>query len=225
MLSRIAEKIYNADMYCFWGRVLVTTVFNYVVISHLIIPMIQKTGDYLVGSILVSVLVVYTFLVQIGITSEEGLREILQQQPAVQAETWHSPIVMKLAYKCWLSLAIQIEETTVNRHILAPTNTSPSLDVHVQLESSRHERMKESRDAMANIQQFSVALSIVNGDRSSANEVLMISSEMALTRKKLQECCLTMKNYHNFIQDNSITLQVTVTQTFNHHHNFTMTTV
>jgi len=69
MLSRIVEKIYNTDMYCFWGRVFVTTLFNYVVISHLII------------------LVVYTFLVQIGITSEEGLWEILQQPLAVQADT------------------------------------------------------------------------------------------------------------------------------------------
>lgn len=220
LLCRIADKVYNLDMYCFWGRVLVTTIFNYVVISHLIIPMIQKTGDYLVGSILVSVLVVYTFLVQIGITSEEGLREILQQPPAVQAETCQIPFVMKLTDKCWLSIAVKIEETTVNRHILAPSNTSPSLNIHVQLESDWHETMKEPTNTIANTQQFSVVLSIVNGDWSSANEVLTISSEMVLTRKKLQECCLTMKNYHNLIQDNSITLQVTAT-----HHNSTVTTV
>ena len=217
MLSRIVEKIYNTDMYCFWGQVFVTTLFNYVVISHLIIPMIQNTGDYLVGSVLVSVLVVYTFLVQIGITSEEGLREILQQPLAVHADTWYSPPVMTLADKGQLSLAVQIDEILINDHILSPSNTSPSLNVHIQLESNWHEGMKERRDAMANKpQQFSVALSAVNGNRSCANAVLIVSSEMALTRRKLHDCCLIMNDYHNLIQDNSLTLQVTVTQTPNH---------
>jgi len=101
---------------------------------------------------------------------------------------WYSPPVMTLADKCQLSLAVQIEEISINHHILSPSNTSPSLNVHIQLESNWHEGIKERRDAMAKPQQFSVALSAVNGNRSCANAVLIVLSEMALTRRKLHDC-------------------------------------
>lgn len=211
MLARLGQKIYNADLYCFWGRVFVTTLFNYAIISHLIIPMMQKTSDYFVGSLLVSVLVVYTFLVQVGITSEKGLREILQQLPATDPETWQSPAIMKIADKRCLVLKVYIEETTINKHILQPNESSTTLNVHIKLQSSWY-KDDEGEDIA---RQYSIALSVVNGDWTSSNVVLYISSDMAKSRRILKTCCLTLKNWQNLVNENSLTLQVKVSQLSN----------
>lgn len=207
MLMRMGQKIYNADLYCFWGRVFVTTQFNYAIISHLVIPMIQKTSDYFMGSLLVSILVVYTFLVQVGITSETGLRDILQRLPVTNNETWQSPAIMKIASKRCLVLRVYIEETKINEHILQPSETSGALNVHIKLQSSWY-KDDESEDTM---KQYSVALSVVNGEWTSSNVVLNISSDMAQSRRILKTCCLTLKNWHNLVNENSLTLQVKVT--------------
>ena len=207
MLSRIAKKIYDADLYCFWGRVFVTTIFNYAVVSHLIIPMIQKTSDYFTGSLLVSVLVVYTFLVQVGVTSEAGLRDILQRLPTAQTKTWQSPAIMKIANKRCLTLQVHIEETKINEHILQPSDTSTALKVHMKLQSSWYK--DEQCDEMA--RQYSIALSVVNGDWTSSNVVFHVTSDMAQSRQILKTCCLTLKNWNNLVNKNTLTLQVKVT--------------
>lgn len=212
MVMRIGKKIYNADLYCFWGRVFVTTLFNYVVISHLIIPMIQKTGDYFMGSLLVSVLVVHTFLIQVGITSETGLRNILQQLPATDAAIWQSPAIMKLTDKHCLVLKAYIEETTVNEHILQPKETSTTLSLHIKLHTSWYKDDGYDEDIARH---YSIALSVVNGDWTSSNVVLNISSDMAKSRRILKTCCLTLKNWQNLVNENSLTLQVKVTQLSN----------
>ena len=207
MLGRMGQKIYNADLYCFWGRVVITTLFNYAIISHLIIPMIQKSSDYFTGSLLVSVLVVYTFLVQVGIKSETGLRDILQRLPTTNAETWQSPPIMKIANKRCLILRVHIEETKLNEHILQPSETSTALNVHIKLHSSWY-KGNECEDVSG---QYSVALSVVNGEWTSSNAVLNISSDMAQSRRILKTCCLTLNNWHNLVTENSLTLQVKVT--------------
>jgi len=211
MLARVGQKIYNADLYCFWGRVFVTTLFNYAIISHLIIPMIQKTSDYFTGSLLVSVWVVYTFLVQVGITSEKGLSEILHQLPATDSKSWQSPAIMKIADKRCLVLRVYIEETTINKYILQPNETSTTLKVHIKLQSSWYKDDK-GEDAA---RQYSIALSVVNGDWTSCNVVVNISSDMAKSQRILKTCCLTLKNWQHLVNDNSLTLQVKVTQLSN----------
>lgn len=209
MLGRMGQKIYDADLYCFWGRVIVTTLFNYAVTSHLIIPMIQKTSDYFTGSLLVSVLVVYTFLVQVGIKSEAGLQDILQQLPETNTETWQSPAIMKIANNRCLVLRVYIEETKLNEHILQPNETSSSHNVHIKLHSSWFKDDEGEEDTR---RQYCVALSVVNGDWTSSNVVLNISSDMAQSRRILKTCCLTLKNWHNLIKENSLTLQIKVTE-------------
>ena len=207
MLGRMGQKIYNADLYCFWGRVFITTLFNYAIISHLIIPMIQKTSDYFTGSLLVSVLVVYTFLVQVGIKSETGLRDILQRLPTTNTETWQSPPVMKIAKKCCLVLQVHIEETKINKHILQPNETSTALNVHIKLQSSWY-KGDDGEDMMG---RYSVAVSVVNSEWTSSNAVLNISSDMAQSRRILKTCCLTLNDWHNLVTENSLALQVKVT--------------
>lgn len=209
MLGRMGQKIYDADLYCFWGRVIVTTMFNYAVTSHLIIPMIQKTSDYFTGSLLVSVLVVYTFLVQVGIKSEAGLQDILQQLPETNTETWQSPAIMKIANNRCLVLQVYIEETKINEHILQPNETSSSHNVHIKLQSSW---FKDDEDEEDTRRQYCVALSVVNGDWTSSNVVLNVSSDMAQSRRILKTCCLTLKNWHDLIKENSLTLQIKVTE-------------
>ena len=211
MLGRIAKKIYDANLYCFWGRVFVTTIFNYAVISHLIIPMIQKTGDYFTGTLLVSVLVVYTFLVQVGITSETGLRDIIQRLPVTGTKTWQSPAIMKIANNHCLVIQAYIEETKINKYILQPSETSSSLTLHMKLKS-RWYKDEHCEDVARAARQYSVALSVVNGDWTSSNVVLNIFSDMGQSRQILKTCCLTLKNWHNLVNKDSLTLQVKIMQ-------------
>lgn len=169
--------------------------------------MIQKTSDYFTGSLLVSVLVVYTFLVQVGVTSEAGLCDILQRLPTAQTKTWQSPTIMKIANKRCLALQVYIEETKINEHILQPSDASTALKVHMKLKSNWYK--DDQCDDTA--RQYSIALSVVNGDWTSSNVVLHITSEMAQSRQILKTCCLTLKNWHNLVKENSLTLQVKVT--------------
>ena len=78
LMINFGTKLYSSSIYSFWGRVCMVAIIYYTMTFCLIIPIVQETGDFTVGSVLASVLIVYSLIVQTGLLSKNALEEVLK---------------------------------------------------------------------------------------------------------------------------------------------------
>jgi len=186
-------------------------IIYYTMTFCLIIPIVQETGDFTVGSVLASVLIVYSLIVQTGLLSKNALEEVLKESTAasdIQAQYTHKVVSITKDISVYVNL--KFEE--VNRHV---TTSDPStLNIYAELERTTSGAMPVIKTPT----KYTASLSVVNNINrwNSANEMITFFSHDVLenrTKPKLGTVCLIVHNWERYLTNNdTITIEVELTQ-------------
>ena len=207
LMINFAIKLYNSSIYSFWGRACMVAIIYYTMTFCLIIPIVQETGDFTVGSALASILIVYSLIVQTGLLSKYGLQQALNESMAIsdKAETWYRYKIIE-DYSIFLNL--RFEEIVVNHYITSPDIST--LKIYIEPENTDD---ISRPDYGLN---FTVSLSVINNKWWSSNEIITFSLEDIsgqIQNPKLGTACMVLHDWEKYITDgDTITIEVELTQ-------------
>jgi len=211
LMINFGTKLYSSSIYSFWGRACMVAIIYYTMTFCLIIPIVQETGDFTVGSVLASVLIVYSLIVQTGLLTKNALEEVLKEPTAasdIQAQYTHKVVSITKDISVYVNL--KFEE--VNRHV---TTSDPStLNIYAELERT----ISGTIPVIKTPTKYTASLSVVNNINrwNSANEMITFFSHDALgnrTKNKLGTVCLIVHNWERYLTNNdTITIEVELTQ-------------
>jgi len=186
-------------------------IIYYTMTFCLIIPIVQETGDFTVGSALASILIVYSLIVQTGLLSKYGLQQALNESMAIsdKADTWYRYKIIK-DYSVFLNL--RFEEIVVNHYITSPDTST--LKIYIETENT--ENITEVYSKSDYSSNYTVSLSVINNKWRSSNEIITFSSQDFLGQiqnPKLGTACMVLYDWEKYItDDDAITIEVELTQ-------------
>ena len=222
-MLEFGEKLYKSSIYSFWGRLCMVSTFYYTMTICLIIPIVQETGDFVVGSALASVLIVYSIIVQTGIFSKDEVEHILKESPDTldNPDKWHVTTITDTKLDSPMLLKVRFVETVDAHHNPSPNSTTLKLFAELERITSQTsiKEMKKLTTSKISMQEMTVdevkytlSLSVMHGQWTSANETISFSSKQLFGPKlknKLGSGCLELSKWERYINsDNAITLNV-----------------
>ena len=221
-MLEFGEKLYKSSIYSFWGRLCMVSIFYYTMTICLIIPIVQETGDFTVGSALASVLIVYSIIVQTGLFSRDGVEQILKE-PAETLDNpnnWHVSTITDTKHNSSMLLKVRFIET-INAHHNASPNATLKLLAELERitgETSIKEMKKlttseiSMQEMTADDMVYTLSLSVTHKQWTSANETISFSSQHLFgptLKKKLGSVCLKLSKWERYINsDNAMTLNI-----------------
>ena len=205
-MLEFGEKLYKSSIYSFWGRLCMVSTFYYTMTICLIIPIVQETGDFVVGSALASVLIVYSIIVQTGIFSENGVKEILEESDTLDNPIeWHEILLTDNQLNCCILLKVRFVETP---HDSIPNVTTLSLFAELERLTSDVLINETAIDDLV----FTLSLSVTNEQWTSSNETISFSSQdifgPALKNKLGCASLEQLKRERYLNSNNAITLSI-----------------
>ena len=211
-MLQFGEKLYKASIYSFWGRVCMVSIFYYTMTICLIIPIVQETGDFIVGSALASVLIIYSIIVQTGLFSKDGMEKILKE-PAKTLDDpikWYEIIIplRDIGHNCSVLLKVRFEETIDILHDSNPNTTK--LTLLAELENTTTKDEDDTPSAVDDLN-YCLSLSVINEQWTSCSEIIKFSSQniFGLMSRKLGSACLKLPKQKRYLtNDNGITLKI-----------------
>ena len=214
VMLKFGEKLYRSSIYSFWGRLCMVSIFYYTMTICLVIPIVQETGDFIVGSALASVLIVYSLVVQTGLFSKDEVQQILKEQPDASTDKiikWYE--INPLA-DCLLKVRfVKIADIRDN----AIPNTATFL-LLAELERIKTKNITTTNDVplKENTKDDSVctlSLSVTNKQWTSSNEIITFSSQHIhgpILKNKLGSACLELSWDRYLNDEKSITLSYNI---------------
>ena len=221
-MLEFGEKLYKSSIYSFWGRLCMVSIFYYTMTICLIIPIVQETGDFTVGSALASVLIVYSIIVQTGLF-KDGVEQIFEEPTETLDNPieWHVTTITHAKYNSSMLLKVRFIET-VSAHHNASQNTT-TLKLLAELERITGEtslkEMKRQTASEISIQGITgddmiqtLSLSVTHKQWTSSNEIICFSSQHLFgptLKNNLGSACLELSKWEQYINsDNAITLNI-----------------
>ena len=204
-MLEFGEKLYKSSIYSFWGRLCMVSIFYYTMTICLIIPIVQETGDFVVGSALASVLIIYSIIVQTetGLFSENGVKEILEESDTLDNPIeWHEILLTDDQLNCCILLKVRFVET---HH-----DSITALSLFAELERLTSDVL--INETVTDDLVFTLSLSVTNEQWTSSNETISFSSQdiFGPTLKNKLGCTsleqLKQERYLN--SNNAITLNI-----------------
>ena len=170
----------------------------------LVIPIIQETGDFIVGSALASILIVYSMIVKTGLFSKQILEEECSDNPI----EWYRISLADMAQNCCALLKIRFIET-VDIHQTADLNAT-TLTLVAELDRNTKDVLTEEtkKDNLA----YTPSLLVSNKQWSSCNEEIKFFSQHMfgpMLKNKLGSAHIELSNWDRYLNDeNAITLNI-----------------
>ena len=211
LMLKFGEKLYRSSIYSFWGRLCMVSIFYYTMTICLVIPIVQETGDFIVGSALASVLIVYSIIVQTGLFSKDGVQQILKEPPDASDNPikWYE--INPLA-DCLLKVRfVKIADI----HDNAIPNTATFL-LLAELERIKTKNITNPNDVPLKERDdlvYTLSLSVTNKQWTSSNEIITFSSQHIygpILKNKLGSACLELSWDRYLNDEKSITLNYNV---------------
>ena len=215
-ILEFGEKLYKSSIYSFWGRLCMVSIFYYTMTICLIIPIVQETGDFTVGSALASVLIVYSIIVETE-TSKDGVEEILEESAADTLDNpieWHEIPLTDNGLNCCILLKVRFVETVnIHGHHNTQSDSGPNvttLTLFAELERiSNNVLIKETTtDDLG----YTLTLSVTNRQWTSSNEAISFSSQDIfgpMLKKKLGCASLELSKWERYLNsDDAIILNI-----------------
>ena len=203
LMLDFGEKLYKSSICSFWGRLCMVSVFYYTMIICLIIPIIQETGDFIVGSALASVLIVYSMIVKTGLFS----KQILEEESSDNPIKWYGISLTDMTQNCCALLKIRFIETDI--HQTADLNDT-TLTLLAELDRNTKDALTEEtiQDNLA----YTLSLLVSNKQWTSCNEEIRFSSQHIfgpMLTNKLGSARIELSNRDRYLNDkNAITLNI-----------------
>ena len=211
LMINFGMKLYNSSIYSFWGRACMVAIIYYTMTFCLIIPIVQETGDFTVGSALASILIVYSLIVQSGLLSKNALEEVLKDSTAASdVRTQYTHKIVSITKDISVFVNLKFEE--INRHIT--TSDPNTLNIYAELEKTINGTIPVTNTST----KYMASLSVVNNINrwNSANEMITFFSHDVLgdrRKPKLGTVCLVLHNWERYLTNNdTITIEVELTQ-------------
>ena len=210
-------KLYKSSVYSFWGRLCMVSIFYYTMTICLIIPVIQETGDFVAGGALASILIVYSIIVQTGLFSKDGVKQILNEPADVPDDSikWYGILLKDVLLK------VRFVETVDIHHRAGPNTTVLSLFAELETFTSNtlinDTAMLTSNDMSMKATTkedlvYTLSLSVTNKQWTSCNETISFSSKHILgptLKNKLGSTCLELFKWERYLNDEKgITLNI-----------------
>jgi len=213
LMINFGTKLYSSSIYSFWGRACMVAIIYYTMTFCLVIPIVQETGDFIVGSILASILIVYSLIVQTGLLSKNALEEVLKESTGVS--DIHGRCTHKIvSITKDISVFVNLKFEDINQHV---TTSDPStLNIYAELE--RKSNINGTIPILKTSTKYTASLSVVNNVNrwNSANEMITFFSHDVLgntTKPTLGTVCLVLHNWERYLTNNdTITIEVELTQ-------------
>ena len=216
-MLELGGKLYKSSVYSFWGRLCMVSIFYYTMTICLVIPIIQETGDFVVGGVLASILIVYSIIVQTGLFSKDGVKQILNE-PADSPDNfirWYGVLLKDVLLKVRFVENIDIHHkagpntTMMSLFAELETITSNTLINDTKILTSNDVLMKETtKEDLA----YTLSLSVTNKQWTSCNETISFSSKHILgptLKNKLGSTCLELFKWERYLNDEKgITLNI-----------------
>ena len=222
-MLEFGEKLYKSSIYSFWGRLCMVSIFYYTMTICFIIPIVQETGDFVVGSALASVLIVYSIIIQTGLFSKDEVEQILKESADTfdGPNKWHVTTIRDTKLGTSMLLKVRFIETVDSHH--NPSSNSTTLKLFAELEQITSQtsikEMEKLTTSKISMQEMTVddmvctlSLSVVHKQWTSANEMISFSLQHLFgptLKNKLGSACLELSKWERYINsDNAITLNV-----------------
>ena len=212
-ILEFGEKLYKSSIYSFWGRLCMVSIFYYTMTICLIIPIVQETGDFAVGSALASILIVYSIIVQTEteLFSRDGMEQILEEPGDTSDSSpvvWHEIPLADSKIDCYNLLKVRFVETDIPHHTTKTDPNATTLTLYAELERITSET--SLKEAITDDFVHTLSLSVTNGQWTSSNETINFSSQHIFEPKKNLGCTsLELLNWGRYLNsDNAITLSV-----------------
>ena len=202
-------KLYKSSVYSFWGRLCMVSIFYYTMTICLIIPIIQETSDFAVGGVLANILIVYSMIVQTGLFSKDGVKQILNEPADIPDDPirWYGILLKDVLLK------VRFVETVDIHHRAGPNTTAMSLFAELEritsdtmiddtnILTTDDISMKETtKDDLV----YTLSLSVTNKQWTSCNETISFSSKHILgstLKNKLGSTCLELFKWKRYLND------------------------
>ena len=198
------EKLYKSSIYTFWGRICMASIFYYTMTICLIIPILQETGDFIVGSALASILIVYSMIVQTGLFSKQILEES-SDNPV----KWYGISLTDMTQNCCALLKIRFIET-VDLHQTGADSNATTLTLLAELERNTKDVLTE--EITDGDLAYTLSLLVSNKQWTSCNEAIKFSSQHIfgpMLKNKLGSARIELSSWDRYLNDeNAITLNI-----------------
>ena len=219
-MLEFGEKLYKSSIYSFWGRLCMVSIFYYTMTICLIIPIVQETGDFTVGSALASILIVYSIIIQTetGLFSKDGVEEILEESADTldNAVEWHGISLTDNKLNCCILLKVRFVET-INTHHNTHHNTQSdsgpnATTLTLVAELDRITTNVLIKETTADDLAYTLSLSVTNKQWTSSNETIRFSSQNLfgpMHKNNLGCASLELSKWERYLNsDNAITLNI-----------------
>ena len=212
IMFKFGEKLYRSSIYSFWGHLCMVSIFYYTMTICLVIPIVQESGDFIVGSALASVLIVYSIIVQTGLFSKDEVQQILKDPSDLldNRPKWYGILLQELLLKVRFVKTVDIYDN-------ASPNTTTLL-LFAELESVTSDTMIKDTKIMTtyNVEMkrddsvHTLSLSVTNKQWTSSNETISFTLQNFFgVKNKLGNACLELSKWERYLNnEKAITLNI-----------------
>ena len=212
VMLKFGEKLYRSNIYSFWGRLCMVSIFYYTMIICLVIPIVQETGDFIVGSALASVLIVYSIIVQTGLFSKDGVQQILKDpsdalnNPPKSYGILLQDLLLKVRFVKTADIYDNTSPNTTTLLLFAELEsvTSDTLIKDTKIMTTYNVEMKKDDSV------HTLSLSVTNKQWTSSNETISFTLQNFFGFKnKLGNTCLELSKWERYLNnEKAVTLNI-----------------